>query len=144
LKVPIRRPLASWTGPLLWARVPEAVTSTVSGTAWNLASPGTALLRASYREGGPERHLVREGEIVRLRFEGPLTANRFLPGHRLRMVLSGAFSPLFSVNPQTGQQEFESDGTRAGDIRIHHSAEQARGSSCRRFLPGRNEARVSS
>jgi uncharacterized protein len=91
-------------------------------TAWNLASPGTALLRASYRDGGPERHLVREGEVVRLRFEGPLTANRFLPGHRLRIVLSGAFFPLFSVNPQTGEEEFGSDKTLAGDIRIHHSA----------------------
>jgi hypothetical protein len=66
---------------------------------------------------------VREGEIVRLRFEGPITANRFLPGHRLRIVLSGAFFPLFSVNPQTGEQEFGSDRTRAGDIRIHHSTE---------------------
>jgi uncharacterized protein len=90
-------------------------------TAWNLASPGTALLRASYRDGGPERHLVSEGEVVRLRFEGPATANRFLTGHRLRIVLSGAFFPLFSVNPQTGEQEFESDQTRSGDIRIHHS-----------------------
>jgi putative CocE/NonD family hydrolase len=95
------------------------------GTAWNLASAGTALLRASYRDGGPERHLLREGEVVRLRFEGPFTANRFLPGHRLRIVLSGAFSPLFSVNPQTGEQEFGSAATRAGDIRIHHSVEHA-------------------
>jgi putative CocE/NonD family hydrolase len=93
-------------------------------TAWNLASPGAALLRASYRAGGPERRLVREGEVVRLRFEGPLTANRFLPGHKLRLVLSAAFFPLFSVNPQTGQQEFEAAETRAGEIRIHHSASQ--------------------
>ena len=49
------------------------------GTAWNLASPGTALQRASYRDGGPDRRLVRTGEIVRLRLEGPMTANRFLP-----------------------------------------------------------------
>ena len=91
------------------------------GTAWNLASPGTALLRASYREGGPERLLVPEGEVVRLRFDGPLTANRFLQGHRLRIVLSGAFLPLFSINPQTGRQEFESDSTRPGRIRIHHA-----------------------
>ena len=91
------------------------------GTAWNLASPGTALRRASYRDGGPARHLVREGEVVRLDFAGPVTANRFLPGHRLRIVLTGAFFPLFSVNPQTGEQEFESARTRAGDIRIHHS-----------------------
>ena len=60
-----------------------------------------------------------EGEVVRLRIEGPLTANRFLPGHRLRIALSGAFYPLFSVNPQTGAQEFESDSTRAGEIRVH-------------------------
>jgi putative CocE/NonD family hydrolase len=95
------------------------------GKAWSLASPGTALLRASYRDGGPERRLIPEGEVVRLRIEGPLTANRFLAGHRLRVALSGAFYPLFSVNPQTGAQEFESDGTRAGDIRVHHSAGRA-------------------
>jgi putative CocE/NonD family hydrolase len=93
-------------------------------TAWNLASPGTGLLRASYRAGGPERQPVPEGEVVRLRLEGPLTANRFLPGHRLRLVLSGAFFPLFSVNPQTGEQEFETARTEAGEIRIHHSSDQ--------------------
>jgi len=91
------------------------------GTAWNLASPGTALIRASYRDGGPERRPVADGEIVRLRFDGPVTANRFLEGHRLRVILSGAFFPLFSVNPQTGAQEFESAVTRAGKIRIHHA-----------------------
>jgi uncharacterized protein len=94
------------------------------GTAWNLAGPGTALIRASYRDGGPERRLVAEGEIVRLRYEGPVTANRFLEGHRLRVVLSAAFFPLFSVNPQTGEQEFESVGTRAGQIRIHQAPGQ--------------------
>jgi predicted acyl esterase len=92
------------------------------GTAWNLASPGTALLRASFRVGGPDRHLVSKGVVVRLRYEGPVTANRFMRGHRLRIVLSAAFAPLFSLNPQTGVQEFQSDGTEAGDIRIHHSA----------------------
>ncbi len=92
------------------------------GTAWNLASPGTALIRASYRDGGPERRPLSDGEIVRLRFDGPVTANRFEQGHRLRVILSGAFFPLFSVNPQTGAQEFESAATRAGDIRILHAA----------------------
>jgi hypothetical protein len=32
--------------------------------------------------------------------------------------------PLFSVNPQTGAQEFETDSVRAGEIRIQHSAGQ--------------------
>ncbi|MBK9066121.1 MAG: CocE/NonD family hydrolase [Gemmatimonadetes bacterium] len=91
------------------------------GTAWNLSAPGTALLRASYRQGGPARILPREGEVTRLRFDGLLTANRVLPGHRLRIVLSAAFVPLFSVNPQTGLQEFDSDKVRAGDLRVQHS-----------------------
>ncbi len=92
------------------------------GTAWNLSSPGTALLRASYRDGGPERRLVKKGEVVRLKLDRLVTANRFLRGHRLRIVVSTAFFPLFSVNPQTGAQEFESAETRAGEIRVHHSA----------------------
>jgi len=91
------------------------------GIAWNLSSPGTGLLRASYREGGPERQLVRKGEVVPLRLDRLLTANRFLRGHRLRIIVSTAFYPLFSVNPQTGAQEFESAETRSGEIRIHHS-----------------------
>jgi putative CocE/NonD family hydrolase len=92
------------------------------GTAWNLATPGAALLRASYRDGGPERKLLRPGEVVGLRLDRLVTANRFLLGHKLRMVLSTAFFPLFSVNPQTGAQELESEGARAGDVRVHHSA----------------------
>jgi uncharacterized protein len=94
------------------------------GTAWNLSSPGTALQRASYREGGPERRLLLPGETVRLRMDRLVTANRFLPGHRLRVVITPQFYPLFSVNPQTGAQEFETDSVRAGKIRIEHSAEQ--------------------
>jgi putative CocE/NonD family hydrolase len=92
------------------------------GTAWNLSTPGTALQRASYREGGPERRLVQAGETVQLRMDKLITANRFLPGHRLRLVVTPSFYPLFSVNPQTGAQEFESDSARAGEIRIGHSA----------------------
>jgi putative CocE/NonD family hydrolase len=91
------------------------------GTAWNLSSPGTALLRASYRKRGPERHLVEKDEVVQLKLDRLLTANRFLPGHRLRIVVSTAFFPFFSINPQTGAQEFETANTRAGEIRIHHS-----------------------
>jgi uncharacterized protein len=97
------------------------------GTAWNLSTPGTALQRASYRQSLPranergslpERKLVRAGETVRLRMDRLITANRFLTGHRLRVVITPQFYPLFSVNPQTGAQEFESDTVRAGEIRI--------------------------
>jgi predicted acyl esterase len=91
------------------------------GTGWNLSTPGTLLQRASYRDGGPERRLVRPGETVRLRIDRMVTANRFLAGHRLRVVITPAFAPEFSVDPQTGAQEFETDSVRAGEIRIGHA-----------------------
>jgi putative CocE/NonD family hydrolase len=93
-------------------------------TAWNLAGPGNGLVRASYRDGGPARKLPRRGTPVRLLFDRTITANRFLPGHRLRIVITASFAPYFSVNPQTGRQEFESRSTRSGTITIHHSARQ--------------------
>ncbi|HEY8104963.1 MAG TPA: CocE/NonD family hydrolase, partial [Gemmatimonadales bacterium] len=105
----------------LWLQLSDVAPD---GTTWNLSSPGTALIRASYRDGGPERHLLRKGEVVRLRLDRLVTANRFLPGHRLRIVLSTAFYPLFSINPQTGAQEFASTALRAGKVRIQHSAAQ--------------------
>ncbi|HET8624978.1 MAG TPA: CocE/NonD family hydrolase [Gemmatimonadales bacterium] len=92
------------------------------GTAWNLSAPGSGLVRTRYRAGGPEQQLVRPGEMVRLRFDRTITANRFLAGHRLRVVVSAAFFPLFSLNPQTGDQEFDTDAVRSGEVRIHHSA----------------------
>jgi uncharacterized protein len=92
------------------------------GTAWNLSTPGTALQRASYRDGGPQRRLIQPGETVRLRMDRLVTANRFLPGHRLRVAVTPQFYPLFSVNPQTGSQEFESDSVRAGEIRVGYSS----------------------
>lgn len=47
-----------------------------------------------------------------------VTANRFPPGHRLRIVVTPQFAPLFSINPQTGGQEFDTDTVRAGEIRM--------------------------
>jgi putative CocE/NonD family hydrolase len=106
----------------LWAQLYDVAPD---GTAWNLSTPGTAVQRASYRDGGPERKLIAPGETVRLRMDRLITANRFLPGHRLRLVVTPAFAPVFSVNPQTGGLEFDSDSVRAGEIRIGHSATQA-------------------
>lgn len=90
------------------------------GTAWNLSGFGTALQRVSYRAGGPARQLVRRGETVPLRLTRMVTANRFLPGHRIRITLSGSFVPWFSRNLQTGALEFDSTRTQAGSISVHH------------------------
>lgn len=90
------------------------------GSAWNLSSFGTALMRASYRDGGPEASLVKPGTRVTLRLNRMVTANRFLAGHRIRVTVSGAFTPWFSRNLQTGALEFDSTRTQAGTISLHH------------------------
>jgi len=90
------------------------------GTAWNLSGFGTALQRASYRSGGPDRQLVAPGEMISIRLTRMLTANRFLPGHRIRVTLSGSFVPWFSRNLQTGPLEFDSTRTQPGTISVHH------------------------
>jgi predicted acyl esterase len=85
-------------------------------TTWNLSSPGTALQRASYRDGGPERRLVQPGETVRLRIDRLVMANRFLPGHRLRVVITQRFYPLFSSTRRRGRRSSRATvSARGGD-----------------------------
>ena len=102
----------------LWALLEDVAPD---GTAWNLSSPGTDVLRASEREPGPPRMLV-SGEPVLLRFPNLRTGNRFGKGHRVRVVLCGSFMPRFSRNPQTGLSETVSEGTRPARLTIHHDA----------------------
>jgi putative CocE/NonD family hydrolase len=95
------------------------------GTAYNLMSPGLDVMRASYRAAatrGAGRELLEPGRVYPLRFENLMTGNLFRKGHRLRLVLSGAFFPHFSRNLQTGALETESAETRPARIDVHHSA----------------------
>lgn len=101
------------------------------GSAWNLAGFGGGLQRVSYRKGGPQRDLVKPGQRVTLRLDRLVTANQFLPGHRIRLMVASAFVPLFSRNLQTGALEFDSARTAAGDITVHH----APGAISRLILP---------
>jgi putative CocE/NonD family hydrolase len=90
------------------------------GTAWNLMSPGLDVLRASYREGGPERKLLEPGQVYTLAFENLMTGNLFEKGHRLRLVVSAAFFPHFSRNLHTGERETGSAAARKAEVNIHH------------------------
>jgi putative CocE/NonD family hydrolase len=91
------------------------------GTAFNLMSPGLDVLRASYRNRGERRELLRPGRVYALPFENLMTGNTFLKGHRLRLVVCGAFFPHFSRNLQTGALETVSAASRPGRIHVHHS-----------------------
>ncbi len=94
------------------------------GTAYNLMSPGLELLRASYREPAKGRQLLEPGRVYRLRLGELITANEFRAGHRLRVVIMGAFLPHFSLNLQTGESERTSAAARRARITILHSPAQ--------------------
>ena len=51
-----------------------------------------------------------------------MTGNSFRKGHRLRLVVCGAFFPHFSRNLQTGASEIVSAASRPDRISVHHSA----------------------
>ena len=91
------------------------------GTAFNLMSPGLDVVRASYRAGGRERELLKPGQVYALRYENLMTGNLFAKGHRLRLVVAGAFFPHFSRNLQTGALETESAASRPARIDVHHT-----------------------
>jgi putative CocE/NonD family hydrolase len=115
----------------LWVRLLEVAPD---GTAYNLMSPGLDVLRASYRayrfpearvKGSFKPEPLVPGKIYRLDFDRLLTSNVFLAGHRIRVMISGAFFPRFSRNLQTGESEITSARTKIAHIRIHHDAAHA-------------------
>jgi putative CocE/NonD family hydrolase len=106
----------------LWVRLLDVAPD---GTAYNLASPGLDVQRASYRAGGPERRLLTPGRVYRISLSHLLTGNRFLKGHRIRAQISGAFHPHYSRNLQTGELEMRSAVMRPAVIRVHQGGSSA-------------------
>ncbi len=103
----------------LWVKLEDVAPD---GTAWNLSSPGTDVLRVSAREGGETARTLEAGEVAVMRLPNLRTGNLFAKGHRVRIVLCGSFMPAFSRNLQSGESEIRSAKMRKGTIRIHHSA----------------------
>lgn len=103
----------------LWVKLYDVAPD---GTAFNLMSPGLDVQRASQRDGSLTPRLLKKGEVVALEFRNLYTGNRFLKGHRLRIVLTPAFSPHFSRNLQTGERETSSARMRKARITIHHDS----------------------
>ena len=96
------------------------------GTAYNLMSTGLDVQRASYRNKTARQELLEPGRIYRLTLDTLMTANRFVRGHRIRVVLMASFAPNMSRNLHTGRLESLSSETARARITVHHGG--ARGS----------------
>jgi uncharacterized protein len=66
------------------------------GYAMNLCD---GILRACFRNGFERPEPLVPGEVVQVRIALYPTANRFLPGHRIRLEIASSNFPRFDVNP---------------------------------------------
>lgn len=75
--------------------------------------------RARFRGGTHRAELLEPGTRTSLTVELQQIAHVFLPGHRLRIVLSGSNYPRFDLNPNSGGLLYEPGDTLVANITIY-------------------------
>ncbi|MDD7970922.1 CocE/NonD family hydrolase [Roseinatronobacter alkalisoli] len=88
------RPTTDFTAKLV--DVYPATSDYPHGYAMNLSD---GILRTCYRDGFDKQRPLESGEIVEVLVRLYPTANRFEPGHRIRLEISSSNFPRFDVNP---------------------------------------------
>jgi uncharacterized protein len=94
LSISSDRPTTDFTAKLVDVHPPSA--DYPQGFAMNLCD---GVLRACFRNGFERVEPLTPGEAARVRIELYPTANRFLPGHRIRLEVASSNFPRFDVNP---------------------------------------------
>ncbi|MEX1004400.1 MAG: CocE/NonD family hydrolase [Acidimicrobiia bacterium] len=84
---------------------------------------GDGIMRARYRRGMDRPRDLVPGEVVELRFPLYPIANRFVAGHRIRILVSSSSFPRFDVNPNTGEPMGRHTHSRVATNTVHHSVE---------------------
>ena len=80
------------------------------------------LMRVRYRNGMATPELMTPGEPVEVSFQLYPTSNRFVAGHRIRILVSSSSFPRFDPNPNTGEPIGRHTHARVANNRIHHAA----------------------
>lgn len=89
------------------------------GRAFNVQE---SILRARYRDGFAKPRLIKPGEVYKLDINLHATANRFLPGHRVRVEVSSSNFPRFARNLNTGGPSHLETEPVIAENTLHHSA----------------------
>jgi hypothetical protein len=85
------------------------------------------LVRLRYREGHERALPVTPGEVYEVEVVMWDTAQRFLPGHRIRVELASSAHPKFATNLGTGRDEaLETEGVIARNTLQHDPARPSR------------------
>ena len=88
------------------------------GKAYNIVN---GIRRSSFRP--PYKHLepMEPGNVYELEFELQSTAHRFLPGHRVMVIIAGQDYGYFTFNRNTGKDESLDAECRQAEIHIVHN-----------------------
>jgi putative CocE/NonD family hydrolase len=87
------------------------------GRAFNIQE---GILRARYREGLDKKVLMKEGEVYKLKISLQATANAFLAGHKIRLLVTSSNFPAWDRNLNTGGNNYdETEWVKANNV-IHH------------------------
>ncbi|MBI4501068.1 MAG: CocE/NonD family hydrolase, partial [Gemmatimonadetes bacterium] len=92
------------------------------GRALNLTE---GIARARFRNSYSRPESLEPGKVYRVEVELFPTSNYFLPGHRIRIEVTGSDFPNFARNLQTGKNNETTTDMRPARIRIYHSRENA-------------------
>ncbi|MDE2334581.1 MAG: CocE/NonD family hydrolase [Rhodospirillales bacterium] len=76
------------------------------------------IIRLRYADDHAHPRLRAPGAVTRIRVMLMPTANRFLPGHRIRLDIAASNFPKFDVNPQSGEPEGEGRLPRVARITL--------------------------
>jgi len=119
------------TGPvkvILWA-ASDAVDTDFTAKMVDVCPNGYArnvldgIVRARYRQGTAEPHLLTPGATEQYEIELGSTSNVFLKGHRLRLEISSSNFPRFDRNPNTGCPATSEADLRLAAQTIYHDAQ---------------------
>lgn len=90
------------------------------GRAFNVLE---SILRARYREGMEKQVWMEPGQVYELTIPLGPTSNVFMPGHRIRLEVSGSNFPRFDRNLNVGGNNAEQVTWVVAHSKVHHTPE---------------------
>lgn len=81
--------------------------------------------RARYRESPFRSTLLTLGKVYPVRVDLWATSNRFLRGHRIRVIVNSSCFPRFDVNPGTGKSWLDSTDRLVAENRVYLDRDRA-------------------
>jgi len=89
------------------------------GASINIAE---GILRARFRNGFSKMELLQPNKTYEFEIDMVGTANVFLPGHRMRVLITSSHYPQFDRNPNTGEDLGASAKTRVAKQTVFHTS----------------------